>query len=159
MGSRLGRPRGRRASWHGHRACGTLRYGQFARATRGSLPTRGRPRPDRSRDLGPRFRLLGGAGRLRGYETFLKLNPQWHGKVVFIISVAPSRIGVDSYQAMKLELEQTVGRFNGFVQMTDRTSISETVLHLVTVMTGSNCRALCSSVRVWDGHSPLARAK
>lgn len=51
--------------------------------------------------------------RLRGYETFLKHNPQWHGKVVFIISVAPSRIGVDSYQAMKLELEQTVGRIIG----------------------------------------------
>ena len=51
--------------------------------------------------------------RLRGYENFLKNNPQWHGKVVFIISVAPSRIGVDSYQAMKLELEQTVGRIVG----------------------------------------------
>ena len=51
--------------------------------------------------------------RLRGYETFLKLNPQWRGKVVFIISVAPSRIGVDSYQAMKLELEQAVGRIVG----------------------------------------------
>ena len=51
--------------------------------------------------------------RLRGYETFLKLNPQWHGRVVFIISVAPSRIGVDSYQAMKSELEQTVGRIVG----------------------------------------------
>jgi trehalose 6-phosphate synthase/phosphatase len=51
--------------------------------------------------------------RLRGYETFLKNNPQWHGKVVFIISVAPSRIGVDSYQNMKLELEQTVGRIVG----------------------------------------------
>src|SRR5271170_7204535 len=51
--------------------------------------------------------------RLRGYELFLKNNPQWHGKVVFIISVAPSRIGVESYQAMKLELEQTVGRIVG----------------------------------------------
>ena len=51
--------------------------------------------------------------RLRGYELFLKSNPQWHGKVVFIVSVAPSRIGVDSYQAMKLELEQTVGRIVG----------------------------------------------
>jgi trehalose 6-phosphate synthase/phosphatase len=51
--------------------------------------------------------------RLRGYELFLKNNPQWHGKVVFIISVAPSRIGVDSYQSMKLELEQTVGRIVG----------------------------------------------
>ena len=51
--------------------------------------------------------------RLLGYEAFLKSNPAWHGKVVFIISVAPSRIGVDSYQAMKLELEQTVGRIVG----------------------------------------------
>ncbi|HXA45912.1 MAG TPA: bifunctional alpha,alpha-trehalose-phosphate synthase (UDP-forming)/trehalose-phosphatase [Candidatus Angelobacter sp.] len=51
--------------------------------------------------------------RLRGYEMFLKQNPQWHGKVVFVVSVAPSRIGVDSYQAMKLELEQTVGRIVG----------------------------------------------
>ena len=51
--------------------------------------------------------------RLRGYEIFLKRNPQWHGKVVFIISVAPSRIGVESYQAMKQELEQTVGRIVG----------------------------------------------
>jgi trehalose 6-phosphate synthase/phosphatase len=51
--------------------------------------------------------------RLRGYELFLKNNPQWHGKVVFVVSVAPSRIGVDSYQTMKLELEQTVGRIVG----------------------------------------------
>jgi len=51
--------------------------------------------------------------RLRGYDLFLKNNPQWHGRVVFIISVAPSRIALDSYQAMKLELEQTVGRIIG----------------------------------------------
>jgi trehalose 6-phosphate synthase/phosphatase len=51
--------------------------------------------------------------RLRGYELFLQQNPDWHGRVVFIISVAPSRIGVDSYQNMKLELEQTVGRIVG----------------------------------------------
>lgn len=51
--------------------------------------------------------------RLRSYELFLKNNPHWHGKVVFIVSVAPSRIGVDSYQAMKQELEQTVGRIVG----------------------------------------------
>jgi trehalose 6-phosphate synthase/phosphatase len=51
--------------------------------------------------------------RLQGYELFLKRNPQWHGKVVFILSVAPSRIGVESYQDMKQELEQTVGRIVG----------------------------------------------
>jgi trehalose 6-phosphate synthase/phosphatase len=51
--------------------------------------------------------------RLRGYDLFLKRNPDWHGKVVFIVSVAPSRIGVRSYQAMKQELEETVGRIIG----------------------------------------------
>jgi trehalose 6-phosphate synthase/phosphatase len=51
--------------------------------------------------------------RLHGYDVFLKRNPQWHGKVVFVLSVAPSRIGVETYQAMKVELEQTVGRIVG----------------------------------------------
>ena len=51
--------------------------------------------------------------RLRGYDVFLKRNPQWHGKVVFIVSVAPSRTAVESYQAMKQELEQTVGQIVG----------------------------------------------
>jgi trehalose 6-phosphate synthase/phosphatase len=51
--------------------------------------------------------------RLRGYDLFLKRNPHWRGKVVFIVSVAPSRVGVESYQAMKTELEQTVGRIVG----------------------------------------------
>lgn len=51
--------------------------------------------------------------RLRGYELFLKHNPGWHGKVVFIACVAPSRIGVEDYQAMKQELEETVGRIAG----------------------------------------------
>ncbi len=51
--------------------------------------------------------------RLRGYDLFLKRHPEWHGKVVFIASVAPSRIGVASYQAMKQEVEETVGRIVG----------------------------------------------
>lgn len=51
--------------------------------------------------------------RLKGYEAFLKDNPHWHGRVVFVVSVAPSRIGVEAYQAMKVELEQTVGRIVG----------------------------------------------
>lgn len=51
--------------------------------------------------------------RLRGYELLLRTHPEWHGKVVFVMSVAPSRVQVDSYQAMKKELEQTVGRIVG----------------------------------------------
>jgi len=51
--------------------------------------------------------------RLRGYDQFLRKNPEWRGKVVFVVSVAPSRTGVESYQAMRQELEQTVGRIVG----------------------------------------------
>ena len=51
--------------------------------------------------------------RLRGYELFLKRNPRWRGQVVFVLSVAPSRTGVETYQAMKEEIEQTVGRIVG----------------------------------------------
>ncbi len=51
--------------------------------------------------------------RLHGYDLFLKRHPEWHGKVVLIVSVAPSRIGVRSYQAMKQEMEETVGRIVG----------------------------------------------
>ncbi len=51
--------------------------------------------------------------RLRGYELFLERNPHWHGKVTFVLSVAPSRTGVDSYRAMHQEIEQTVGRIGG----------------------------------------------
>jgi trehalose 6-phosphate synthase/phosphatase len=51
--------------------------------------------------------------RLRGYDLFLKRNPEWRGKVVFLVSVAPSRTGIGSYQAMKQEMEQAVGRIVG----------------------------------------------
>ncbi len=51
--------------------------------------------------------------RLRGYDLFLRRNPQWHGKVTFILSVAPSRTGVESYRTMRKEIEQTVGRIAG----------------------------------------------
>jgi trehalose 6-phosphate synthase/phosphatase len=51
--------------------------------------------------------------RLHGYDLFLKRHPEWHGKVVLIVSVAPSRIGVSSYQDMKQEVEETVGRIVG----------------------------------------------
>lgn len=51
--------------------------------------------------------------RLQGYDLFLKNHPEWHGKVTFVLSVAPSRTGIESYRAMKQELEQAVGRIVG----------------------------------------------
>jgi len=51
--------------------------------------------------------------RLRGFELFLDRNPQWHMKVILVLVVVPSRIGVDSYQQMKRQIDELVGRING----------------------------------------------
>jgi trehalose 6-phosphate synthase/phosphatase len=55
----------------------------------------------------------GTLNRLRGYETFLDKNPQWHGKVVLVLVVVPSRIGVEHYQQMKRQIDELVGKING----------------------------------------------
>lgn len=51
--------------------------------------------------------------RLQGFELFLEQNPQWHGKIVLVLIVVPSRIGVDQYDLMKRQVEELVGRVNG----------------------------------------------
>jgi trehalose 6-phosphate synthase/phosphatase len=51
--------------------------------------------------------------RLQGYEIFLKNNPDWHGKVILLMVVVPSRIGVDRYSIMKKEIDEKVGDING----------------------------------------------
>jgi trehalose 6-phosphate synthase/phosphatase len=51
--------------------------------------------------------------RLEGYDLFLGHNPEWHGKIVLVLIVVPSRIGVDQYDQMKRQLEELVGRING----------------------------------------------
>ncbi len=51
--------------------------------------------------------------RLRGFETFLANNPEWHGKVVLSLIVVPSRIGVQQYQETKREIDERVGEING----------------------------------------------
>ncbi len=51
--------------------------------------------------------------RLEGYELFLRDNPQWHRKVVLIMVVVPSRIGLEYYQKEKDVINQLVGRING----------------------------------------------
>jgi trehalose 6-phosphate synthase/phosphatase len=51
--------------------------------------------------------------RLRGYELFLEENPEWRGKVAFILTVVPSREEVDQYQRMKREIDEAVGKING----------------------------------------------
>ena len=51
--------------------------------------------------------------RLQGYESFLESYPEFHGRVVLIALVVPSRIGVDQYETMKKHIEEYVGRING----------------------------------------------
>lgn len=51
--------------------------------------------------------------RLEGFELFLKMNPQWHKKVVLLLVVVPSRVGVEKYQEMKNRIDELVGRING----------------------------------------------
>ena len=51
--------------------------------------------------------------KLKGYETFLEMYPEWQSKVVFNMVVVPSRDSIGKYKEMKKELESTVGRING----------------------------------------------
>ena len=51
--------------------------------------------------------------RLEGYELFLKDNPQWREKIVLVLIVVPSRIGVEDYQNTKRQIDELVGKING----------------------------------------------
>ncbi len=51
--------------------------------------------------------------RLEGFELFLESYPEFRGKLVLIMVVVPSRIGVVQYESMKRQIEQLVGRING----------------------------------------------
>lgn len=61
--------------------------------------------------------------RLRGFELFLKRNPQWHGNVVLVLVVVPSRTEVDQYQQMKRQIDEIVGKINGRCGSMDWTPI------------------------------------
>jgi trehalose 6-phosphate synthase/phosphatase len=51
--------------------------------------------------------------RLNGYEKFLEASPQWKQKVVLMMIVIPSRIGVEDYQLTKSQIDALVGKLNG----------------------------------------------
>ena len=51
--------------------------------------------------------------RLEGYRDFLEQNPRWRGRVSLIMVVIPSRIGVESYQEIKNQIDALVGSING----------------------------------------------
>jgi trehalose 6-phosphate synthase len=51
--------------------------------------------------------------RLTAFERFLEQNPEYHGKVSFYQIATPSRTKVESYQQLKREVDEAVGRING----------------------------------------------
>ena len=50
--------------------------------------------------------------RLKAYEYFLKQNPQYHGKVVFIIVIVPSRDNISKYAERKKMIDQAISQIN-----------------------------------------------
>ncbi|PSR02495.1 MAG: trehalose-6-phosphate synthase [Bacteroidetes bacterium QS_8_68_28] len=51
--------------------------------------------------------------RLKAFEEFLEENPDYHGKVSLFQVATPSRTEVESYQQLKREVDEAVGRING----------------------------------------------
>ena len=51
--------------------------------------------------------------RLLGFYTFLKENPNLHGKLTLVLVVVPSRTEVESYAKMKMQIDEIVGKIEG----------------------------------------------
>ncbi|TGE24044.1 bifunctional alpha,alpha-trehalose-phosphate synthase (UDP-forming)/trehalose-phosphatase [Hymenobacter aquaticus] len=52
------------------------------------------------------------AERLRAYELMLQRYPEWRGRVTLLMLVVPSRDQVEKYRALKVEIDELVGRIN-----------------------------------------------
>ena len=51
--------------------------------------------------------------RLKAFSHFLKIHPEYIGKVTLVMIVVPSRANVPQYKALKEELDTLVGKING----------------------------------------------
>jgi trehalose 6-phosphate synthase/phosphatase len=61
--------------------------------------------------------------RLSAFEYFLNEYPEYRDNVTLVLLAVPSRIGVEQYQQMKSEVDETVGRINGEFSSINRTPI------------------------------------
>lgn len=50
--------------------------------------------------------------RLKAFEYFLKKNPQYHEKVIFILVIVPSRDNISKYKERKQIIDQTISQIN-----------------------------------------------
>jgi trehalose 6-phosphate synthase/phosphatase len=53
------------------------------------------------------------ANKLSCYELFLENHKELRNKLIFVLVVVPSRIGVDHYEMSKGQIDEIVGRING----------------------------------------------
>jgi len=51
--------------------------------------------------------------RLEAFNLFLERNPDYKEKLIFILVVVPSRIGVEHYELLKKQIDELVGAING----------------------------------------------
>ena len=51
--------------------------------------------------------------RMLAFEEFLEENPEYHGRVSFFQIATPSRSELESYQQIRREVDEVVGRING----------------------------------------------
>jgi trehalose 6-phosphate synthase len=51
--------------------------------------------------------------RMLAFEEFLEENPEYHGNVSFFQIATPSRTELESYQKIRREVDEVVGRING----------------------------------------------
>jgi trehalose 6-phosphate synthase/phosphatase len=57
--------------------------------------------------------------RLEAFDALLEKKPDYQGKVSLVLVAVPSRTGVDSYQVLKKQIDELVGRINGKYGTTD----------------------------------------
>lgn len=62
--------------------------------------------------------------RLEAFRALLEDHPKWRGKVKLVMIAVPSRIEVQTYQALRDTIEQSVSRINGEYGTVDWTPIS-----------------------------------
>lgn len=97
--------------------------------------------------------------RLQGFEKFLETCGQYHGKVLLVMVVVPSRIGVYQYDLMKRQIEELVGKINGRFGRVDWTPVSYQYRHvpfpsLVSLYSASD---ICLVTPLRDGMNLVAK--
>ncbi|MDO9633854.1 MAG: bifunctional alpha,alpha-trehalose-phosphate synthase (UDP-forming)/trehalose-phosphatase [Paludibacter sp.] len=51
--------------------------------------------------------------RIKGFERFLEVYPEYHEKTSLVMIVVPSRDNVDSYHDLKTKIDESIGAING----------------------------------------------